>query len=363
MSKAKSGSKSGDTLPVKPGPPQAKPSGGFDEEPLADVPPVPLLASGSNDDTFIASPYGQRLAAAEPDPILGQFVTPSSEGSASLPVVTDPRQPASSSNFPAINFDAPPTPGRPKASRDDDDRPIEDEEEPEERRISWSTVLLASYASAVTLALGWTMLKGRPNDKPEEVVLLPSTIVQPESARQSSLSRKVEPPEPILGKYFATIGQPVEVGSLEVTPVGVQRENVSLQRSNSVSKLERRDGGKKALVLKLKLRNTTTDAVFAPLDQAYLRERGKEVVDTFVETAAGERVYPYPLAVDSEWSVVGQDLTELRPGESRVVSIVSAADAPPDTAGPFTWRVRLRTGINRTDAIGVRWPANPSKPR
>ena len=96
--------------------------------------------------------------------------------------------------------------------------------------------------------------------------------------------------------------------------------------------------------------------MFAPLDQAYLRERGEGIVDTFVRTSTDERVYPFPLAVDSEWSIVGQDFTELRPGESRVVAIVTAADAPPDSAGPFTWRIRLRTDIGRTDVIGLRWP-------
>ncbi len=185
----------------------------------------------------------------------------------------------------------------------------------------------------------------------------------PEPARQAGLSRKVEPPEPIVGEHLATMGQPLKVGDLEITPIEVRRQSVMLQRSTTFAKDDRKVGGKGALVLRLKLKNTSSDAVFSPLDQAYLRERGKEMVDTFIETESGDRIYPYPLAIESEWSIVDQDFRELRPGESRVVAIASAPDAPPDSSGPFTWRVRLRTGIDRTDLIGVRWPVKPSTGR
>jgi hypothetical protein len=339
------------------------------QEPPADLPPVSLLASGSHDDHFVAAPHVPGQIEARPDPILGEYATPIAEESASIPAETDletlaeASKSTSATSFPAINFDVPPAPAQAKSGRVDEDRPADEWDEVviEEHRTPWAIVLLASYASAVTLALGWMLLKDRSREKPEAVAA-PSVVVPPESPHQASLSSKVEPPEPILGKHFARLGQPLQVGSLEVTPIEVRRENVALQRSNSFAKQERRDSGKKALVLRLKLQNTSADTVFAPLDQAYLRERGKEVVDTFVETAAGERIYPYPLAVESEWSIVGQDFSELRPGESRTVAVVSAPDPPPDAAGPFTWRVRLRTGINRTDAIGVRWPDRSVKP-
>ncbi len=372
MTDEKPGFMSGDLSSIEPdaAPIDGDRSGEVESRELpTDLPPVPLLASGSHDDTFITPPYPPSLGPAEPDPILGEFVTPIAEGSASFPVATGPDHPdlilssASGTNFPTINFDAPQSPLASKSARPEDDGSVHDEEDEfREHRTPWSTVLLASYASAITLALGWIVLKDRPREK-AETVATPAAVGQPESARQSGLSRKVEPPEPILGEHFATVGHPLQVGSLEVTPLGVRRENVALQRSNDFATPQRRDGGKKALFLRLKLRNTSADAVFAPLDQAYLRERGKGLVDTFVETADGERIYPYPLAVDSELSIVGQDFTELRPGESRIVAIVSAPDAPLDAAGPFTWRVRLRTGINRTDTIGVRWPDKSPEPR
>ena len=193
----------------------------------------------------------------------------------------------------------------------------------------------------------------------------PTVSTSDDSPRQSGLSRKIKPPEPLLGEHIATFGQTLKVGSLEITPIDVRLTGVFsfFNNSNTYASPARRDGGKKALALRLKLRNASDTSTFSPLDQAYLRERGKEIVDTFVETANKERVYPYPLAIESEWSIIGQDFTELRPGESRTVVIFTAPRAPPDSAGPFVWRVRLRTGIDRTDAIGVRWPDKPTKPK
>lgn len=325
------------------------------------IAPVGLLASGSNDDSFIAPPPGQKPPAAEPDPILGEFVSPSTsradavDGSGSA-------TPAPSRDFPALNLDglemAGPARGRADSEEDD---PAE--EDMPGRRRSWSTVLLGSYASAMTLALAWTLYHPRVIDRGEPGPPPSAGVAPPASGHQAPLSRKVETPEPIVGDHMTTLGKPLRVGMLEITPVDVSRQDVALEKKNLTGGQPRhRDGGQGAMVLRLRLRNTSADAVFAPLDQSYIRERGKEVVDTFVETPDGGRIYPFPLAVESEWSIAGQDFGELRPGESREVPIVTAPDAPGNDSGPFTWRVRLRTGIGRTDVIGVRWPEGTAAP-
>jgi hypothetical protein len=321
-----------------------------------DRPTVPLLAPGSHDDDFLsASSSGSRIGPAEPDPILGQFVTPSSGSAASTVMDLSPPAPSGEA-FPAIDLGSKIMTG-PAQSHREPDADEGEEYEPEGRRTSWATILLASYASAITLGLAWTLMKDRQRVKLEVEAPRSTVATVPESARQAGLSRKVGPPEPILGEHFAAMGKPLKVGDLEITPVDIKRQAVTLERSTPYAKPDRKAGGKGALALRLKLKNTSGEAVFAPLDQAYLRERGKEIVDTFLETKDGDRIYPYPLAIESEWLIADQRFDELRPGESRTVAIVSAPDAPPDSSGPFTWRVRLRTGINRTDTIGLRWPA------
>ena len=60
----------------------------------------------------------------------------------------------------------------------------------------------------------------------------------------------------------------------------------------------------------------------------------------------------FPLAVESEWSIVGQEFRELKPGESYETVVVSAPDALDHVAPEMTWRLRLRTDINQTDDPG-----------
>ena len=106
--------------------------------------------------------------------------------------------------------------------------------------------------------------------------------------------------------------------------------------------------------LKIRLRNVSTDKVFAPLDEAFLRASESGDVDSFIMRDGGGRIELFPLAVESEWSIVGQEFRELRPGESMEAIIVSAPDALRLKDEEMTWRIRLRTGINETDVLGVR---------
>ncbi len=61
----------------------------------------------------------------------------------------------------------------------------------------------------------------------------------------------------------------------------------------------------------------------------------------------------FPLAVDSEWAIVGQEFTTLQPGDT-VETFVAAGPGSGQKLPPeMTWRVRLRTGVYRTDMLGV----------
>ena len=314
-----------------------------------DAAAVSLLASGSNDDNFRFNPARSQALGTTPDPILGAFVPP-------------PAAPAPSKSrdvFPAIDFNVPTASGKSKlaASVAADDL-FEDEPPP---RAGWPTVLLASYASATTLALAWLLIsqRGRESRGIEPPPVPADTRADP--GRQARLSRVIEPPPPVPEDRIANLGQAIQVGSLDILPVAIRRQDVVLQRVDVAGKSEQRVGGKDAYLLRLRLQNTSKDAIFAPLDQGFVRERGG-AMDSFIETSRGTKIYPYPLALESELSIVGQDFAALRPGESRIVTIASAADAPADDPGPYLWRLLLRTGIDQTEAIGVRWAGPPARP-
>ena len=324
----------------------------------AEIASIDLFGPGSNDDNFPASSFGPKPTPAVPDPNLGPFEAPAPTttpaGDARVPVA---RTPGSGASFPPSDFSAPAlATGRPRDRRTPEGPEgvsgSSDGDENPRPSTPWPVVLLGSYASATTLALGWLLFGPNGRDR-NDLDVPPAADGRVDPGRQAGLSRKLDP---IAESRLLALGQALQVGSLEVTPLDVKRQAVTLQRVSVTAQPVRRDGGKGAFVLRLRLRNTSKDAVFAPVDQAFVRERGRGVVDSFIETAGGKYLYPYPLAVESEWSIVGQDFDELRPGESRVVAIVGAPDAPGDDQGPFTWRIRLRTGIGQTEVIGVRWP-------
>ena len=243
---------------------------------------------------------------------------------------------------------------RPAAGRGKDAEPEDDVEIEYVNGPNWPMVLLASYASAVTLALIWWVVLPRLRGKGEgEAFSAPTPAAV--GARRPDRSRKVEPAAPIPADRTTILGRPLRIGSLEVTPIEVARTDVKLRRTALSGKEERKDGGAGAMALRLRLRNTSGDVVFAPLDPSFVRDRDDGLSDSFVELDGGERVYLYPLPVDSEWSIVGQTFPELKPGETKEARVVTAADFPSTAAG-MTWRLQLRTGLKETTTIGVRVP-------
>jgi hypothetical protein len=142
------------------------------------------------------------------------------------------------------------------------------------------------------------------------------------------------------------------VGGLEVTPVSLTSGSVTLRRI--IMSSEQRRAGAGALKLRLRLRNVSRDLVFFPLDETFLREREGGGFDTWIDAEQGPSIEMYPLAPASEWSIVGQEFRKLKPGEAYETLIVSVPDALERTSPEMTWRIRLRTGIDQTDVVGVR---------
>jgi hypothetical protein len=195
---------------------------------------------------------------------------------------------------------------------------------------------------------------------------------------------------PLPERLTTTLGQPLRVGDLEVTPRSVELRVVNVYVEGS-ARPEPCPGP--SLVLNLRLRNLAPDYAFTPLDNYFDRhyERGVQVPLTQVEVGNRDRLLGgparwYPRFRDSrdrnyrEW-VEGRkdlDLVGLKPGES--VDTIVCTDwrkvdsANPDRPrrveeiveryeGPYLWRVHVRRGLVRfqhiersaTALIGVRF--------
>jgi hypothetical protein len=244
------------------------------------------------------------------------------------------------------------------------DEPEDDDlEGPPARGAPWSTVLLASYASAVTLGLLWVLWTGRhantgAANEPEPPVPVDT---RPDPGQRADRSRRLVPPAPIPAVHTTSLGKPLRMGLIEVTPLEVTNGLVQLQREFGAVK--NKPVGQNALRLRLRIKNISPDTVLAPLDEAFVRDRPRADADTFIECGSGgTTIGMYPLAVESELSIVGQVFRDLRPGEEFVTEIVSVPDAAARKTPQMTWRVRLRTDINHTDDLGVRFTDGDVRP-
>jgi hypothetical protein len=264
------------------------------------------------------------------------------------------------SRAPLVTRPAKPSPPNGDAIEDDEDEDAEDEDERPSRRGSWLTLLLVSYASAVTLGLLWVLASGRKLREGDEIDLFPATADRLDPGRRANQSRTLVPPPPLAADHLAGLGQTVRLGSLEATPLEVRSGQVDL--AGAFDESEQRDGGTDALRLKLRLKNVSSDTIFVPLDEAFIRERVVGKPDSFIETAKGASIAMYPLAVASEWSIKGQAFNEIQPGEAFDAELVSAPDVAARLTPEMTWRIRLRTGMDQTDTLGVRFRKDEIQP-
>jgi hypothetical protein len=359
-----------DAFPVPPFPMTPDPNPLIlDETPLL---PLPLGDSESGDLGVGSSTFSIPAGMITPDPIFSalaeapQEPAPRTEDPAAVPLPTPVIDPIAAAPFVPDepvpgSFDAlgglnlnvtttAPEPAR-KKEEDEDDVEIEYVSGP-----SWPIVLLASYASAATLALLWWVILPRFFGKSDVDNFKPDSPPTAVGTRRGDRSKQVEPAADIPADRITTLGKPLKVGSLEITPLAVNRADVTLGRKSLIGKSETRTGGDGALVLRIRLKNTSNNTVFAPLDESFLRDRDDGRSESFVELDNGDRVYLYPLPIESEWSIVGQTFPDLRPGEVKESKVISAADFPASAPG-LTWRIKVRTGVDKIETIGVKTPS------
>ncbi|WP_152053418.1 hypothetical protein [Tautonia marina] len=240
----------------------------------------------------------------------------------------------------------------------------DDSEDHSHHRSAWPMALLGSYASAMTIACGWLWWTSHRNPPPRQQAPVWAAGLDAgqepgiDAGRREEGSAVVEPAEPIAEDRIVPLGELLSVDALEIQPLRVSVGPVELKRTRVDGRTERRDGGSDALRLHLRLRNTSDDVIFAPLDEAFVREPDRRLPETFVEDASGTRIYAYRLPVSSEWEIAGQTFQELRPGEQIETVVLSDTDSPNRLDGRLLWRLRLRTAPETTAVLGVTFNAS-----
>jgi hypothetical protein len=158
---------------------------------------------------------------------------------------------------------------------------------------------------------------------------------------------------PLAAENVASLGKVIRIGGVEVTPVGIEVTRLELVRSIEPAKWRREKLA--SLVLRLRLKNISKSDTFAPLELRFVREQASTLDRSMIATSPGQAINLFPLAVDSEWSIDGQEFTVLEPGESVETLIASEPGAADRMTDLMTWHVRLRIAPYRTDVLGVRF--------
>jgi hypothetical protein len=308
-------------------------------EALRQAPPPPEIFSSS----------GEIPTPAEPDPILSALQPAGAESPSADPFLARfapaAPEPAEAHAAPvSLGAVAPVVPESRAPETGSDGADEADEEEYEEAGgRSLGQVLLMSYASALTLALLWLLWSGRVGQATGGPPSIPSDSL--EAVKSGAFLRDL----PKLAiDHRTTLGEPLRLGDLEITPVAVEARPETLV----TLKGKKSPAEPGTLTLRLRLRNLSDDQVFEPIEPGFVRAPDRGLPET-VLVSGDEPIFPYPLALQSERSIAGQDFNPLEPGAEREVKVVSAPGAVETLAPSMTWRLRVRTAPDQTDTIGI----------
>lgn len=210
-------------------------------------------------------------------------------------------------------------------------------------RRSWGRLLLGSYASALTMALVWMMATGR--------IQLRAIRPNPADGNVGVAEAEAAPVANIPVNRRIALGQELGLGQIEVTPLEVYVDRVDLRNETSEAGAYR-NGGLNALILRLRVRNTSTEREIAPLEAGMVRVADGGLAESLI-LSDGDRIQMYPLPLTSEWSIDGQTFPAIRPGEEHEYLLVSEPECVARIGASLNWRFRIRVAPGQTELLEV----------
>ena len=306
------------------------------------------------------------LAQSAPDPYLTEGVDTTDAADPSKPSAeTHGAEPASSlyslfSSANELDVTFSPSPdAQPASQHHRAGSPELESETPAEEEApgtSWPLLLVSSYASAVTVALGFILWTGRGLPQGDlstssEPVPIGNGALPSQTA---SLTADVLPPLP--EPNVTSLRRSIRLGDLELTPRLIVRRPVRLLRLQGKAKGRRLSSP--TLVMTLEMANRSISSTFAPLDPTIIRDPMPAVDQSFIELPGERQIAMFRLATDSEWLIQDQNFPTLQPGETIETILVSEPVELADLNGSMIWHVKLRTAPFRTDVLGVSFSAD-----
>lgn len=239
-------------------------------------------------------------------------------------------------------------------------------------------VALASYASAITIALLYLLFQ-RATADPSQLESLPDVapLEEHEVLRRVPVDAEMPP------GHTLALGESRRFGNIEITPLRVVREPLAFVHFSDRDDLNKPDT-EPVLKLWVRFRNVSDDQLIAPLDgrllftRAYRPESGEIWANQFVcsldtKRDAGDPVLVFDHSPAAEFDLVDQHLGRvLEPGESYETYIPTTEEALDSLTGELVWRVHFRKGYSpsgygvttvvevRFNESGIESPSTPA---
>lgn len=235
-------------------------------------------------------------------------------------------------------------------------------------------VPLVSYAILATIAVIILYLRPQPPDPLERLPDLEGDYRGAKHQKPGAVSyERISPESPLPARLQVSLGQSIRLGDLEITPLAVELRHLKITQPG----MDPETTPEPALVLRLRLKNLSSDMVFSPTDP-YFDRRWKSLSGTgkpytFLEFGSN-RFFGGPLpwqpgtAPEDRATIEGQQYGPLHPGEE--VTTLVCTDSDDGLAqllasyqGSLLWRIHLRRGLVQvgqkevcaTAVVGVRF--------
>jgi hypothetical protein len=305
------------------------------------------------------------------DNIFGEAADDDPFGNPSKPVFqpAPPPEPVVDSN-PFVAKDVGPFIASPRSTGHDDDRserpsPINRRPKEQGRPPGMLLAILVPYAACMTILAIYYFVKYSSAVQQHPLEMIPDLMgeFQKDIKKDGKpVVRAIKLPpadQPLPDKLVTSLGRPITVGAIEVTPISIEyRTWTGFTKRKGRDGVEKKPIGK-TLVLHVRLRNTSTNLTFYPIDP-YFDRRPKHPNDkpyTLVDTG-GKKFFGGAIEFVTESGSAERDWLDgqeeqprpLGPGESRETVFVTnpregVFDAIQKSKGQAVWRIQVRRGL------------------
>lgn len=208
-------------------------------------------------------------------------------------------------------------------------------------------ILLASYASAVTIIALYLLMRGGNSVNPHHLESLPDVPQEAEGELTYVPVNATLPPG-----HTLVLGQKQRFGNIEVEPFKIIQEPLEFTYYSPESKLTR-PPTEPVIKLWLRFTNISTDQKIAPLDANLLlrwvtkSDQQRDYSNQYLIDPTGTEIPIYRHSKTSDWDMKDQQLGKLlAPGESYETYICSTESIPAALPGSLNWRIQFRKGFS-----------------